>query len=373
MQFVRNSYYENEIPEPWDSQGILEFIERIGRLCYRSEEKIGEGSAANFIEMLKGKKHYAMLEHYIFTISIPEWIFNSIIDPKLWTPENADYWNLLKFINITKWEESPSSRLKYLISGSATAFNNLCACPCVKDNPGHGLNDVYAFLSKHHHHLIAELDSDAGVMMKQPDPFITFLWRDEVKNLPKNLRKYHDWFSVHFIVERSSTHDLVRHRVASYSQESTRYCNYDKKGLYFIIPVQFKEIDKRILEDETMVAQTLLHPVENPYKLSDVALEWLLDIRAEADNYIELLNTYHMTPQEAKSVIPHALKAEINITAFKQEWTHIFEMRADKAAFPQIQEVMVPLLNDHIKDDPEIFGHLQHLVEEGFQYVKPGT
>lgn len=373
MQFVRNSYFHNPIPEPWDTPGVNRYLENIGRLCYRSDDKITDHSAIGFLEMLKQKRHWAMLEHYIFTISIPERIFNDIFDPELFTaPENVDYGRLLRYVNITKWKDCPTSKYRYLISGSATAFNYLWECSCVRNNPKHGLNEVCAFLSHHHAHLMIDRFADGTVnpaYMGDYDRKITFLERSEVKALPKDLRRMHDWFSVHLIVERSSTHDLVRHRPPSYGQESTRYCNYDKKGLCFIIPVQFKETDKRILEDEMMVTQTLIHPIENPYKLSDVALEWLLDIRAAADNYKELLNTHHMTPQEAKSVLPHALRAEINITTFKYEWYHIFEMRADKAAFPQIREVMVPLLNEHIHEDQEIFGDLQHIVEEGLQYV----
>lgn len=373
MKFVRNSFTYNNIPEPQDSEGILKFIEKIGRLCYRSDDLIKDDSAAGFIGRLKKRKHWAMLEHYIFTISIPEWIYRGIMDPKFYDIDNTDYVQKMKFVNVTRWDDPSDPYLKYLISGSATAFNYLWACKCVKDGENAAMESICEFLRYYHPHLMEDpcmrdLSDDPNDI--RFDQEIRFLSRSVVKSLPRDLKVLHDWMSVHFVVERSSTHDLVRHRpMVSYGQESTRYCNYDRKGLCFIIPCQFSENDKQILENPDKLDYVLTHPNDVCYGMTEVARRWLQMIKQEADNYIELLNEFGMSPQEAKSVIPHALRAEINITTFMGEWYHIFKMRADKAAFPQIQEVMVPLLNETIHSSPDIFGNLEHLVEEGSRFV----
>ena len=105
MQFVRNSHWLNVLPEPDDSDGILKHIERIGRLCYRSDGLIEEGSAPGFIDRLKGRKHLAMLEHYIFTMSIPKRIFDCIMDSKWQDKKYIDYQQKMKFVNITSDQE----------------------------------------------------------------------------------------------------------------------------------------------------------------------------------------------------------------------------------------------------------------------------
>lgn len=369
MQFVRNSYEFNQLPESTDHDEILKYLERIGRLCYRSDDLITEDSAIGFIERIKQRKHWAMLEHYIFTFTIPARIYDSIMDRNQFTVENIDYIQKLKFVNITKWMEAPDDELRYLISGSATAFNYLWACNNIARDPLHGIYQICEYLRS----MIPEImchptgkapcnDPDKNKYMV--DPEIRLLSRDLVKRLPPNIRLLHDWMSVHFTVERSSTHDLVRHRPASYAQESTRYCNYDKKGICFIIPCQFDKFDKEVLENEAKVNEMITSGT-NIYRMDDDAYEWFLMVKKESEYYQKLLNKYKWSPQEAKSVIPHSIRAEINITAFLYEWRHIFNMRASKAAYPQIQEVMFPLFKECYYKYPDIYTGLEHKLEEG--------
>ncbi len=374
MQFVRNSYSQNPIPEPTDTMGILEHIERIGRLCYRSDGLIEPGSAPGFIERLKKNKHWAMLEHYIFTISIPKWIYQSITDPMWFNSENSDYNEKFDFIRVTRWDDAPDPKYQYLVSGSATSFNYLWACKCVSEMENRGMYQLCEFLRFYHPHLMCDPlkreIADTEVPGDRFNVHIQFLSRDEVKSLPTNLRMLHDWMSVHFVLERSSTHDLVRMRPCSYGQESTRYCNYDKKGLCFVIPCQFSENDKQILETPSKLEFVLNNPDDVCFGMSMEARFWLKTLKAASDSYTTLLNVYGQTPQEAKSVLPHCLRAEINMTTYIKEWHHVLKMRADKHAYPQLQEVMVPLLNECIIADPEIFKDLAKLVEEGARFVK---
>ena len=150
----------------------------------------------------------------------------------------------------------------------------------------------------------------------------------------------HSSLSVKFIVDRGVSHELVRHRIASFAQESTRYCNYSKdkfdNGVTFIKPFFF--------EKET-----------EEYK------EWVNAMEDAEDYYLELINM-GKTPQEARSVLPNSTKTEITITANYREWRSFFKLRTAKAAHPQMQEVTRPLLKELKEKLPIIFDDIE--VEE---------
>ncbi len=135
--------------------------------------------------------------------------------------------------------------------------------------------------------------------------------------------------SVRFVVDRGVTHELVRHRLAAYSQESTRYCDYGKKGMVFVIPPWVK-----------------IEPGE--YEQSSTAWEdqdraWYLQMAGSAFVYHALL-MMGWTPQQARSVLPNSLKTEIVATMNLRQWRHVLGLRTSKAAHPQMREVMIPLL-----------------------------
>lgn len=135
----------------------------------------------------------------------------------------------------------------------------------------------------------------------------------------------HEGFSVRFIVDRGISHEIVRHRLASFTQESTRYCNYgnDKFG------------------NELNIIDIRSHLSEDHYIIWKNAMEL-------AEHYYKSLIQAGVQPQFARSVLPNSLKTEIVVTANLREWRLIFEQRTSKAAHPQIREVMIPLLG-HIK------------------------
>ena len=138
----------------------------------------------------------------------------------------------------------------------------------------------------------------------------------------------HESVTVRFICDRGVTHELVRHRLAAYTQESTRYCNYGHK-IQFIEPPFFS-------------------------KESELYALWLAGVQAAAENYEKLLGK-GATPEQARSLLPNSLKTEIVMTANLREWRHIFKMRTATAAHPQIREIMIPLLSEFQKLIPVIF------------------
>jgi thymidylate synthase (FAD) len=130
--------------------------------------------------------------------------------------------------------------------------------------------------------------------------------------------------SVRFVIDRGVSHELVRHRLAAFSQESTRYCNYsaDKFG---------HEI-------------TVIQPPFWPQNSLSYLL-WQQACEAAEMSYFSLLNE-GASPQQARSVLPNSLKTEVVMTANLREWRHVLRLRASAAAHPQMQQIMRPLLID---------------------------
>jgi len=146
----------------------------------------------------------------------------------------------------------------------------------------------------------------------------------------------HYSITVRIICDRGVSHEIVRHRIASYTQESTRYCNYSEgkfgNELTIIKPIFFKENDKKFsLWKET------IEKIEKSY---------LLLIKNGA------------TPQEARSILPNSLKTEIVITMNLREWRHFFNLRTSEGAHPQMREIAIPLLKEFQKLIPIIFDDL---------------
>lgn len=147
----------------------------------------------------------------------------------------------------------------------------------------------------------------------------------------------HGAITVHIQCDRGVSHELVRHRIASFSQESTRYCNYGKekfgKELTFIKPCFWEEssINYSIWYDSCLQAEKA---------------------------YFNLLGQ-GATPQEARSILPNSLKTEIMMTANPREWRHIFKLRTAREAHPQMREIMIPLQEDFCSKWPAIFGEVR--------------
>lgn len=149
----------------------------------------------------------------------------------------------------------------------------------------------------------------------------------------------HERVSVRFIIDRGVSHELVRHRLCAFSQESTRYCNYNG-GVTFIIPPWCTDIEPG--------EYTLAHQYCKDEYVWYHAM-WYAEL-----SYLDLLEK-GWTPQQARSVLPNSLKTEIVCTANLREWRHIFNLRCSPKAHPQMREVMQPLQQDFIKLLPEIF------------------
>ena len=134
----------------------------------------------------------------------------------------------------------------------------------------------------------------------------------------------HGSITVKVTCDRGVTHEIVRHRIASYSQESTRYCNYGKDQFGSEITV----IEPCYLNENTFAYD-----------------EWKEACRRAETAYFNLLN-WGLSPQEARAVLPNSLKTEVVMTANIREWRHFLRLRTSTGAHPQIREIATPLLRE---------------------------
>ena len=147
----------------------------------------------------------------------------------------------------------------------------------------------------------------------------------------------HEKISVRIVCDRGVTHEIVRHRIASYSQESTRYCNYsnDKFG-----------------NELTVIKPLFWNEDSIEYAM------WLDAMRIVEETYNKLIEM-GAEPQQARSILPNSLKTEIVVTMNLREWRHFFRLRTAKRAHPQMREIACALLADFKKKIPIIFDDIE--------------
>ena len=164
-----------------------------------------------------------------------------------------------------------------------------------------------------------------------------------VKNLIANKHEAmleHAYITVKFICDRGISHELVRHRIASFAQESTRYCNYSKDKFG-------KEI--------TVIKPYFLNEYTEAYQF------WKNSCLTAEENYFNLLEL-GLAPQEARLVLPNSLKTEVVVTMNIREWRHFFNLRASGKTgkpHPQMLELTIPLLNELKNRVPVVFDDIK--------------
>ena len=288
-----------------------EFVEKVGRTCYKSEDKITDGSAKKFVHNLIERGHWAMLEHETLYIETTYDFMSNLLTTFVTVPD------VFRFLNIT------CHSLGSVISGSFRAFYDL-----LENHPDRVLNPLRVLLSNNYPEVFGEYpDVDKESMWMGCVKEITrhyFIWHyGDVKDTIS----HHLTHTVRFVCDRGVSHELVRHRVASFAQESTRYCNYskDKFGneITVIKPCFFEEYSAEFGE-------------------------WEVSCRQSEYAYFNLLRN-GASPQEARSVLPNSLKTEIMITATEEEWQHIINLRyigTTGAPHPQMKQVMAMVIDD---------------------------
>ena len=285
MRLIKPSF------EIWDQQsgleGIYKQIERVGRVCYKSEDKITEDSAKPFVERMVKSGHGAMLEHGTVYLKVPnEGLLRNFIDN---TPSHFNY----------GW----------------------CRTNPVMDED----NNVY--ITTNYRHIIEHKLEDYLKYLCEPT-------------------EYHEKrVTVRFICDRGVSHEFVRHRVFSFAQESTRYCNYskDKFGneLTFIIPCwsNIESVDYSHADGSQ----------DKWFNLTEAEKLFINSLRDSQRYYLQLTISNGWKPQQARAVLPNALKTELVMTGFVSDWKHFFDLRCASNAHPQARELAIPLSEEFVK------------------------
>jgi thymidylate synthase (FAD) len=235
-------------------QNIYEQIETAARNCYKSEEKITIGSATKMVEMLINKGHFAMLEHGTVYLTV-------------------------------------DVRQKY---GDLTTRYRNNKYSVIKEE---------GTIQKYH------ITTNYRVLVENN-------WLDDLQYLCEPTEYHVKRVSVRFICDRGISHELVRHRVFSFAQESTIYCNYSKD-----------KFDNEI---------TFIEPSWETLPQSKEKFKKILDISETI--YITLICEGWQT-QQARAVLPNALKTELIMTGFIEDWKHFFDLRTKDNSHPQMLEL----------------------------------
>ena len=156
----------------------------------------------------------------------------------------------------------------------------------------------------------------------------------------------HSTLCIRFYVDRGITHEIVRHRLASFTQESTRYCNYSDEK--FDDVVKMIDIAGGLTEEGHATGVEVL----NILNIWEIAME------NASKSYFDMLAA-GATPQIARSVLPNSTRASLTVTANYREWRHFFKLRNDPAAHPQMREIVRPLLSELKARIPVIFDDIE--------------
>lgn len=290
--------------------GIYKAIERAGRTCYKSEDKITEDSAKGFVDRMIKSGHGSMLEHGTVYL-----LYSA----------NCYSRSDLEFIN--KYISNPYS--KVICMGSDDDLveqtdKNIYS----GDIWGTGVygNTVYAITTNYR----ALIENN---------------WLNDLEYLCEPTEYHVKRITVRFVCDRGVSHEFVRHRVFSFAQESTRYCNYSSNKfnneLTFIMPPQFPESTWQQQEAFMQVCKAS----EDYY----IALLGKWDDRKEDKRFKTGFKDNPWKPQEARAVLPNSLKTELVMTGFVSDWKHFFELRCAPNAHPSARELAIPLSEEFVK------------------------
>lgn len=307
MKLIKPSFEIWE--QPTGLEGAYKQIEKVGRVCYKSEDKITEDSAKPFVDRMIKSGHGAMLEHGTVYLEF------HVKDPSEIGEEEY---------------HSQQSELNKLISRYA--------------------NNKYSIVKVNHYYDTVFITTNYRVLIENN-------WLKDLKYICEPTVFHEKRVTVHFVCDRGVSHEFVRHRVMSFAQESTRYCNYskDKFGneLTFIIPEWCPEIregsnkgwDPCSIYDKLYLQH--LQNAENTY----FALLKQWDERVPDKRYKSGFKNNPWTPQQARAVLPNSLKTELVVTGFTSDWNHFFDLRArgtTGAPHPQAKELAEPLMEEFV-------------------------
>jgi thymidylate synthase (FAD) len=178
--------------------------------------------------------------------------------------------------------------------------------------------------------------------------------------------------TVRFICDRGVSHELVRHRLSSFSQESTRYVDYsgDKSGGHcqFIIPLWLDLPEGEffygvVVKNKTGEGIAVLIRADGvtvaEFETSSKEASWLRAMAAAEVEYHHQVKTLKQSPQEARAVLPNSTKTEVVVSSNLRQWRNVFKLRVASNAHPQMREVMIPLFEQFKAHLPEFYADIE--------------
>lgn len=284
-------------------QGIYKQIEKAGRTCYKSEDRITKDSAEKFVNMIKDRQHTAMLEHGTVYLYCTDQYFIFV----------GSKYESSKYSDVVWHEHAPGHRTAVAITTN------------------------YRVLYENN-------------------------WLDDLKYICEPTEYHEKRITVKFVLPISISREFCRHRVFSFAEQSTRYCNYNadkfNNELTFIIPYwinlqearyQFWDNDWVDATDQNKIPDIILKHFEG-----DSIDIFLSQCESAEVNYKALINR-GCKAQEAREILPLCTKSELVMTGTIEQWKGFFKLRCDVAAHPQARELAIPLKDEFIK---------RHLLDE---------
>lgn len=285
MKLVEQSF--EIIPQEAGLEGIYKQIEKAGRTCYKSEDKITEDSAKKFVDMLTTNCHGAMLEHGTVYLTIPD--------------REPDEFGRMDYGHVGVGNYSAN---KY----SKVTYRNY------SQEPNETQKDYCSKIPR----TTTYVTTNLRVLVENG-------WMDDLQYISEPTEYHEKRITVKFTTDQGILREFTRHRVFSFAVESTRYCNYskDKFGneITFIVP-WWCTLNKN----------------------GNTEREFYNALQFAEDYYFKMLEL-GWKPQQARNVLPLATKCDMIMTGFVSDWKHFFELRCDTAAHPQARELAVPLQN----------------------------
>ena len=294
-----------------------QFIEKVGRTCYKSEDKITDDSAAKFVSNLIKRGHEAVIEHWNLIFKTDLKTYNEIRGFWMTLMQYGELHiktRLRPFLRFTHTiDENGNDRL--IISGNMRAWRDFIKAHV----------EAWGYISNEYYGLIRCYPLFFPEFQDYVPPAIVNdkLIPISVNDLVGDMEKGVHWdVTVKFVCDRGVSHEIVRHRTSIFAQESTRYCNYsgDKFGreISVILPAKFMCDERQLMLPAYVVWK-------NACENSEFSYFYMLDNGC--------------SPQEARSVLPNSLKTEVVMTTNMDGWGHFFDLRCDPAAHPDMQVV----------------------------------
>ncbi|MEM5787865.1 MAG: FAD-dependent thymidylate synthase [Syntrophobacteraceae bacterium] len=313
VQFVKNAVFPFGVA-PSDEKRALRLIEVCGRTAYKSEDKITETSAKSFVLMLKSHGHLSVLEHSNIALRVePRGADTSAGGALAFEAMLKNLKDRLGFHRIFPLNAGASG---YILAGNFRAWFETLEL-LKKCEPY-----AYQFFTGNLNLFFPSLFEPAEQIQSFPARAVLVSEEDQLRHLKQDHTLDLPVFVFRFVCDRGITHEVVRHRVLSFTQESTRYVNYKSKGMVLVLPEELEDFF-----DDELGQFREDSPLVNEWRSrAELIFQWYKDDVARGRR-----------PEIARDILPNLLKSEILVSGRFSGWKHFIGLRESSHAHPRIR------------------------------------